>query len=329
MSHEVDTSPFTVALIQAPPRFLNLAASVDRAVELIEDAASAGARVVVFPETWLPGYPVWIDSAPGAALWNSPAAQALFRLLRRNAPELPGPEIDRVLAAAGQAGVHLVIGVHERRGGTLYNTMIFAGPDGATRLHRKLVPTYTERLVWGQGDGSTLEALATPFGTLGGLVCWEHWMPHARTVMHAQREVLHVAQWPWVHDLHLLCSRQYAFEGQCWVAASGCALTLGDVLAGFDSLACDEPAARDLLESMAGSEDTPLLRGGSCLIGPDATHAPQVLDDPAMVLGTVDPARIDEGLMTLDTAGHYSRPDVFRLDVDTTPRVDIDPLGRS
>lgn len=327
MSPTVTTRPFVVALVQRPPVFLNLTATVERAVQALAEAAAAGAAVVVFPETWLPGYPVWIDAAPEAALWDHPPARALFRVLRANAPRLDGPEVARLREATAEHGVVTVVGLHERLGGTLYNTMLLLGADGrSSRIHRKLVPTYTERLLWGQGDGSTLEALPTELGTVGGLVCWEHWMPLARAVMHEQHEVLHVAQWPWVRDLHLLCSRQYAFEGRCFVAASGCVLSRGDVLEGFDSLGVDEPQARELLASMPGDDETLLLSGGSCLIGPDTGFVVEPLyGEAGIVYGEVDPKLIDEELMTLDTAGHYSRPDVFRLRVDTGRRVE----GRS
>jgi nitrilase len=317
--------PFRVALVQESPVFLNLAATVERAVERIAEAAAEGAAVVVFPETWLPGYPVWIDSAPEAALWDHRPAKVLYRLLRANSPEIPGPEFDALRRAAGKAGVTVVIGLHEKRGGSLYNTILMLAADGERwKIHRKLVPTYTERLLWGQGDGSTLEALQTEHGTVGALVCWEHWMPLARAVMHAQGEILHVAQWPWVRDLHLLCSRQYAFEGQCFVAASGCSMTRGQMLAGFDSLDSGEQEARDLLESIPGDADTPMLRGGSALIAPDTEIvAGPGIDSADTVIGTVEPDRVEEGRMYLDTDGHYSRPDVFLLQVDTDPRANV------
>lgn len=321
-------SPFVVALVQRPPVFLNLQATLERAVDAVAGAAGQGAAVVVFPETWLPGYPVWIDAAPEAALWDHPPARALFRLLRANSPRLDGPEVARLRAAAAEHRVVVVIGMHERLRGSLYNTMLLLGSDGATsRVHRKLVPTYTERLLWGQGDGSTLRTLPTELGAVGGLVCWEHWMPLARSVMHQQDEVLHVAQWPWVREMHLICSRQYAFEGRCWVAASGCVLTRGDVLEGFDSLRSDEAGARELLASIPGDDGALLLRGGSCLIRPDGRLVVEpTLDDAGTLYAEVDPGLIDEELMTLDTAGHYSRPDVFRLEVDTTARLETAPL---
>ena len=225
-----------LAVVQHPPVFLNLARSFERAVELIRDALAHGAQCIVFPETWLPGYPVWLDEAPTAGLWDYAPAKALHQVLSDNAITVPGPELDGLRTLAREGAATIVMGAHERVGGTLYNTMLLVGADGSYRLHRKLMPTYTERLVWGMGDGSTLEPLETPFGRIGGLICGEHWMPLARAAMHAKRETIHVAQWPGVKELHLLASRHYAFEGQCFVAVAGAVLTRGDVLAGFDSL---------------------------------------------------------------------------------------------
>lgn len=313
---------FRVGVVQHPPVFLNLDASVEKARGLVSEAASGGAQVVVFPETWLPGYPVWLDYAPRAALWDYAPAKALYRVLAQNSPAIPGPHLDTLKAMAHQHSVYLVMGAHERLGGTLHNTMILIADDGETMcIHRKLVPTYTERMVWGRGDGSTLGVLPSRHGTIGGLICWEHWMPLARAAMHAQSEVLHVAQWPGVKELHLLASRHYAFEGQCFVVAAGCILSKGEALDGIDSLDAREPEARSLLESMPGRPDELLLPGGSAVIGPDAMYVSGPLyGEAGIVYADVDPARIEEGHLALDTNGHYARPDVFRLEVDDRPQ---------
>ncbi|MEO0972870.1 MAG: nitrilase-related carbon-nitrogen hydrolase, partial [Pseudomonadota bacterium] len=191
----LDTLP--VALVQGPPVYLNLDASVELAVDYIERAARSGAWLTAFPETWLPGYPVWLDYAPSAGLWDHPPAKALFAHMVRECPTVPGPQIDQLHQAASRAGTHVVIGIQERDGASLYNTIVYLNADGVTRqIHRKLVPTYTERLVWGQGDGSTLGVMATERINVGALVCWEHWMPLARQALHECGEQLHVAQWP-------------------------------------------------------------------------------------------------------------------------------------
>jgi nitrilase len=202
--------------------------------------------------------------------------------------------------------------------------MLLIGADGSYRLHRKVMPTYTERLVWGMGDGSTLEPLETPFGRIGGLICWEHWMPLARAAMHAQRETIHVAQWPGVKELHLLASRHYAFEGQCFVAAAGAVLTRGDVLGGFDSLGLGPHPARTLLEAIPGDDATQLLRGNSAIIGPDTSYLAGPAPAEATILyADLDLGRITQGHLALDVDGHYARPDIFQLTVDDRPQANV------
>ena len=315
----------SVAVVQHPPVFLNLDASIEKACSLVEESAESGASLVVFPETWLPGYPLWIDSSPKAALWNHPPAKALYRLLADNSITIPGKHLDRLLEVARTTDTYLVMGAHERLGGTLYNTMILIHKNGEEfAVHRKLVPTYTERLVWGRGDGSTLSVLETEWGNLGGLICWEHWMPLARAAMHAKRETIHVAHWPWVRGLHQLASRHYAFEGQCFVIAAGCVLTKGDVLKGFHSLGVKDDQPLELLEALPGEDDDLLLKGGTSIIGPDYKYVVEPLwEEPGVVYAELELDRITEGHMLLDTDGHYSRPDVFRLEVNERPQSNV------
>jgi predicted amidohydrolase len=317
--------PFKVATVQDAPVFLNLGASLRKARTLIEEAASLGASVVAFPETWLPGYPVWLDFAPEAALWDSPPAKVLYRHLVNNSISLPGRHLDELLDAARETGTYLVMGAHERLGTTLYNTMIFVGRDGKSyQIHRKLMPTYTERLLWGRGDGSTLDVMATECGNLGGLICWEHWMPLARAAMHARHETVHVAQWPAVKELHQIASRHYAFEGQCFVLAAGSILSHTDVLEGLWSLGEPDGAALALLESMPGQGKDLILRGGSAIISPDASYIQgPLLDQQAILCAEIDPESLTEGHLTLDTTGHYSRPDVFTLTVNNRPQEQV------
>lgn len=305
----------SIAVIQHPPIFLNLQASIRLAGELVAEAATKGAKIVVFPESWLPGYPVWLDYAPGAALWGNRAAEALFAHLYANAPTADGPEIAELLAAAAAHNVDIIMGLHERAGNTLYNSLMMIGADGSTGIHRKLMPTHGERLIWGQGDGSTLATWSRPYGILGGLICWEHWMPLARAAMHAQHETIHVAQWPAAGDLHQMASRTYAFEGQCFVIVAGTVLTRDDVLAGFDS-AGGSALGRSLLESIP--DDLPFLKnGGGAVIAPDATYVVgPVHEDLATLYSEIDLAACDQGKLYLDTHGHYARPDVFELTVN-------------
>lgn len=319
------SAPLPVAIVQHPPVFLNLEASLRRAETLVAEAAQAGAKLVAFPETWLPGYPVWLDEAPDAARWNHPGAKELYQLLAEQSLPVPGPQFDRLRALAAAHRVDLVMGAHERRGGTLYNTMLFLSADGERHaLHRKLTPTYSERLIWGQGDGSTLATLDTEHGTLGGLICWEHWMPLARAAMHAKRELVHVAQWPAVGELHQLASRAYAFEGQCFVLAAGCVLSKADVLDGLASLGHTlghtSGPAFEMLASMSGEARHLYKTGGSAIIAPDASYLAPPSHEAAILYAELDPGRVTQGHLVLDTAGHYARPDVFHLHVDTRPK---------
>ncbi|WLT30260.1 carbon-nitrogen hydrolase family protein [Geothrix sp. PMB-07] len=312
------SAPLRVAIVQQPPVFLNLEASLARAETLVAEAARADAKLVAFPETWLPGYPVWLDEAPDAARWDHPGAKALYQLLAEQSLQIPGPHVDRLRALAARYRVDLVMGAHERRGGTLYNVMLFLSADGERHaLHRKLTPTYTERLIWGQGDGSTLATLDTDHGTLGGLICWEHWMPLARAAMHAKHEVVHVAQWPAVGELHQLASRTYAFEGQCFVLAAGCVLSKADVLDGLASLSQTSGPAFEMLASMPGDAGHLYKNGGSAIIAPDARYLVPPSHEAAILHADLDPSLVTQGHLVLDTAGHYARPDVFQLSVDT------------
>lgn len=300
------SEPFRVAAIQATPVFLDREATIAKSCDLIAAAAAQGARVIGFPETWISGYPVWLDAAPGAALWGHAPAQAAYRRLVTSAITVPGPDVERLAAAAKAANAYVVVGAHERGGGTLYCSLLYFGPDGSLLgVHRKLMPTYQERLLWGQGDGSGLHTFDTPLGTLGGLCCWEHWMPLARQAMHQQGETIHVAAWPHVGELHQLASRSYAFEGRAFVIATGMVLRKRDL-----------PTDLELLASIPGEPDDLLQRGGSAIIGPDGGYlAGPVWEEEAIVVAEIDPERIVDERLTFDAAGHYNRPDVFEFRV--------------
>lgn len=316
---------FRIAIIQHAPQFLNIEGSLEKAASLIQESAKRGAQMIVFPETWLPGYPVWLDYAPKAGLWDYPPAKALYRILAENALTIPGTNLSKLLSIAKKSVVYIVMGCHEKIGGTLYNTMILADKNGKDYvIHRKLMPTYTERLIWGQGDGSTLSVLVTEYGHIGGLICWEHWMPLARAAMHAKREIVHVAQWPYVKEMHQIASRHYAFEGQCFVAAAGCVLSRGQVLEGLRSLAQPEEQALEMLEQIPGSSEDLLLKGGSAVIGPDGNFLCEPLYDKSDILyADLDLAKIQESNLVIDTDGHYSRPDIFKLQVNTNPQSNV------
>ncbi len=312
----MEGSSFVAAAIQAAPVVLDLDRSVEKAVGLIHEAGRNDARLAVFGETWLPGYPAWIFGASG---WDDPASKRAFARLQENAVEVPGPATDRLCDAAREAGVHVVMGINERdtsfSRGTIYNSLLFISDTGTILgVHRKLVPTHAERIVWGWGDGSTLHVFDTSIGRLGGLICWEHWMPLARFAMHAKGEQIHVAVWPEVPEIHHLASRHYAFEGRCYVICVGTYTTTADLPTDFELIEATG-AAGDF------GEPGEILPGGSGIIGPDAQWvAGPVANQESIVYGEIDLGRIAEEQQALDSAGHYNRPDVFSLTVDERPR---------
>ena len=302
------------AIAQVAPVFLDLDASVARAVTAIGEAAASRARVVAFAETWLPGYPAWIDDG---VPWDNAVAKATYGRLLRNSVTVPGPATEALSRAARRNRVHVVIGINERddrfSGGTIYNSLLYIGDDGEILgVHRKLVPTLSERVVWGQGDGSTLTVVDTPHGRLGGLICWEHWMPLARYAMHAKGERIHVAAWPDMPEIHHLASRTYAFEGRCFVLCTGLYLP-GDAI----------PAGIEAYEHLAArAASGPLYPGGSAIAGPNGDWvAEPVFGREQILVAELELAAIDGEFQALDVAGHYGRPDVFRLEVDETARV--------
>ena len=296
-----------VAAVQAAPVFLDLAGSVQKAIRLIADAAALGARLVVFPETWLPGYPAWLDCCRDVALWDHEPTKKLFARLMHNSVVLPGPVTEELGLAAREHDVVINIGIHERvvegpGRGTLYNTMLTFGADGVLlNRHRKIMPTYTERMIWGQGDGSSLRAVATNLGRIGGLICWEHWMPLARQVLHDSGEDIHIAAWPQVKEMNLIASRHYAFEGRCFVIACGAVMRAKEL-----------PAELEPIESLKQHPDSFVLNGGSAIIAPDGSLlAGPVFDQEVILSADLDFSRIAEESIALDVSGHYSRPDIF------------------
>lgn len=298
-------SHITVALAQARPDPFDTAKSLDVVAEYVGRAAAEGARLVVFGETWLGGYPAWLDLCPDIGLWGDPRMADAFAALRRSSITVPGPECERLAGLAKEHAVVLALGINERvdtgpGNRTLYNSILAFDADGSLALHhRKLVPTYTEKLVWGPGDAAGLRSVDTAAGRIGGLVCWEHWMPLPRQALHVCGETIHLALWPTVKDLHQMASRCYAFEGRCFVLAVGSILKASD-------LPSELPTAEPL------DDDTLVLSGGSAVIGPDGEYvAGPVFDDETLLIADLELAAIDRAALTLDVTGHYARDDVF------------------
>jgi predicted amidohydrolase len=311
-------SSATVAVVQAEIQ-PDVSRALEVTVEGVRQAREAGASLVAFPETWIPGYPAWLDHCRDVALWDHEPVKRLYRDMADRAVSVPGPISRRLAEIAQEAEVTLVVGVTERVDGgpgqgTLFNSLLTYGSRGELlNHHRKLVPTFSERMVWGPGDGAGLRSVETQGGRVGGLICWEHWMPLARQALHEAGEDIHIAAWPWAHELLQVASRHYAFEGRCFVLVCGGLMRADDLPAGLERRADTTPHPSPFV-----------LRGGSAVIGPDGHYlvAP-VLDEPRVLVATLDLGRRREEQMTLDVTGHYARGDVFDFAVRSFTRPNV------
>ncbi len=301
-----------VAVVQAAPVIMDRQATVDKARRLTQEAAAQGAHVILFPEAFIPAYPRGLSF--GTVVGNRTAAgRRLWARYWANSVDVPGPTTEALADAACQANAYLTIGVIEREGkpgrGTLYCTLLYFGPDG--RLlgkHRKLKPTGAERVIWGEGDGSTLTVLDTEFGRLGGLICWENYMPLARMAMYAKGVELYLAPTADARDTWQATLRHIACEGRCFV------------------LGCNQFVTKDMypadlegVEDLAGWPDI-LCRGGSAIVSPLGDYlAGPLFDQEGILYASLDRMRIAEGKFDFDVVGHYARPDVFCLMVNERP----------
>jgi nitrilase len=288
------------AVVQAGSLAFDTARSVEKAVALTGDAAARGAKVIVFPEAFIGGYPKGADFGARVGM-RTVEGRRWFRRYFEGAIDVPGPETELLGEAAKAHGVWLVIGVIERGGGTLYCTALIFGPMGELAgKHRKLMPTAMERLIWGFGDGSTLPVVDTPVGKIGMVICWENYMPLMRMAMYAKGVELYCA--PTVDDREVWTSamRHIAFEGRCFVL-SACQF----------SRRADYPGD---FETVGGDV---LIRGGSLIVGPlGEVLAGPTYGEECILTAEIDLDEIVEGKYDLDVAGHYARPDVFRLVVN-------------
>jgi nitrilase len=304
------------AVVQRPPVLLDRDATMKVTVEAISEVAAAGAGLVVFPETYIPGYPVWIwKLRPGN---DYSTTSDIHAQLLANSVDLTTDDLSPVQEAAARSGVVVVCGVHEREGSfsraTIYNTLVTIGPDGAIlNRHRKLVPTNPERMIWGQGDASGLRVVDTSFGRLGGLICWENYMPLARYTLYAEGVQVYVASTWDEGDTWLASMRHIASEGRCWVIGSGCALNARDVPPSFPSR-----------ETLFPDRDEWLNSGDSVIVAPTGEVVAGPLHaEYGIVYADIDPSQSSNLHRTLDVAGHYGRPDIFTLNVDRTTRSPI------
>ena len=298
-----------VACIQAEPVILNREATIDKLEQVAAEAAGNGAQLLVFPETFIPAYPssAWARAFAG---WAAPGAKEAFALLARESVAVPGEAEARIGAAARKHGVWVVTGVTEvdpERPSTLYNTLLTHAPDGSLAArHRKLVPTNHERLVWGQGDGTGLRAIPTPLGRIGGLICWENYMPLARFALYESGVELYIASTADDGDAWQATLVHLARESRAFVVAPS-----------HFQRAASYPDDFPLRELIA--EADVIGRGGSAILGPDGAYlAGPLYDEEGILYADLDPARLWEERQRFDPAGHYHRPDILSLSV--TPR---------
>jgi nitrilase len=302
--------PLVVACVQAEPVVLDREATIEKLAVLTAEAAGNGASLVVFPEAFLPAYPssAWAKALAG---WADPRAKAAFALLARESVAVPGPAESRIGEVAREHGVLVATGVTEtdvETNGTLYNTLLVHDEHGSLVLkHRKLVPTNHERLVWGQGDGAGLRAVQTSAGRIGGLICWENYMPLARFALYESGIEIYLAPTAddgetWQHTLVHIARESRAFV----------------VSPAHFQRASAYPPEFPLADELQG-EDV-IGRGGSAILGPDGAYlAGPLYDEEGILYAELDPARLHEERQRFDAAGHYHRPDVLRLDLSPIP----------
>ena len=313
------TEPTTVqvAVVQAAPVFFDLAGTLEKVARMTREAGQGGAELVLFPEAYVGGYP-WGLAFGTAVGGRSPAGRRTWERYWQGAVQVPGPETEQLGEAAQEAGVHLVVGVVERdstySGGTLFCTILYFGPDGTLLgKHRKLKPTAAERLIWGEGDGSTLTVLDTPLGKLGGLICWENYMPLARMAVYGKGVELYCAPTADARPRWQSTLQHISLEGRCFV------------------LGCNQYVTRDMypddVELKHELEAWPetLCRGGSAVYGPlgDCLAGP-LFDEEGILTAELDMGEIARSKFDFDVVGHYARPDVFRLEVNERPQ---SPVG--
>ena len=302
-----------VAVVQAAPVLFRREATVEKAVRLIAEVAAEGARLILFPEAFIPAYPRGLSfgSVVGS---RRPEGRRTWQTYWANAVDVPGPVTEALGEAARKANAYVAIGVIERDSqfsrGTLYCTLLYFGPDGRLRgKHRKLKPTAAERLIWGEGDGSTLTVLDTEFGRIGGLICWENYMPLARMAIYGKGVEIYLAPTADARDTWQATLRHIACEGRCFV------------------LGCNQFVTKAMYpDDLEGREDLAsapevICRGGSAVISPlGEVVAGPLFGQEGVLFADLDLGEVVRGKFDFDVVGHYARPDVFQLMVDERPR---------
>jgi len=298
-----------LAIVQDGPIFNNLQATLDKTFDYISQAVKQSADLIVFGETWMSGYPIWLDVYPSASLWDYDPVKEVWASTFRNGLGLHSSEMQKLSEFIKESKIWVIMGANEPiltgiGNGTIYNSIYTFNEEGVlVNHHRKLMPTFSEKLVYGLGDGKGLKSVKTPYGQVGSLICWEHWMPLTRQAMHDDGEDLHMALWPMVKDMNQVASRQYAFEGRCHV------VSVGQIME-----AREFPKELALPESI--NKDSFILKGGSSVFGPDGSIIlePQYERRDLIVIDLNLESNLKEK-MNLSVSGHYNRRDIFQFQV--------------
>lgn len=307
----MDKQKVKVAVVQAASVAFDVDKTLDKVEEFTASAASQGAELVLFPEAFVGTYPKGLTF--GASIGSrTPEGREDFLRYWQNAIEVPGPAVDRLASIAAQYSIYLVTGVIERDGGTLYCTVLFFAPDGRYMgMHRKLMPTASERLVWGYGDGSTMPVFDTPIGKMGAVICWENYMPLMRTAHYAKGIELYLAPTADGRDTWLPTMTHIALEGRCFVLSCNQFARRSDYPENYDTAFGDDP-------------DEVISRGGSCIISPmGKVLAGPNFEEECVLVAELDMADIGRAKFDFDVVGHYARPDVFQLLVNERATVPV------
>ena len=304
-----------VAVVQAAPVVFDLAATLAKVQGLAAEAAAGGAGLVLFPEAFISGYPRGISF--GTVIGDRTASgRDHFRRYWESAIDIPGPAVDNLATLTTELGIYLVIGVIEREGGTLYCTAAFFSPDGYLGKHRKVMPTAAERLVWGFGDGSTLPVFDTPLGRLGAVICWENYMPLLRMAMYSKGIQIYCIPTADGRETWLSTVRHIALEGRCFVLSANQFARLSDF-----------PV--DIKNELASQPEDVVCLGGSCIVGPlgEVLAGPD-FNGETILFADIDLDDVARAKYDFDVTGHYSRPDLFRLEVNERMLKPVFPSGR-